>query len=50
VDSEEPSALLNGRYLVIFFALESCTVVNSRKGDVNEGCGLSCTRGVASIT
>jgi hypothetical protein len=50
VDSEDLSALLNGRYLVSFFALESCTVVNSRKGDVNGGCGLSCTRGVASIT
>jgi hypothetical protein len=49
VDSEDPSALLNGRYLVNFFALESCTSVNSRKGDVNKGSGLSCTRGVASI-
>jgi hypothetical protein len=50
VDLEDPSALLNGRYLVNFFVLDSCTAVNSRKGDVNEGCGLSCTRGVASIT
>jgi hypothetical protein len=32
VDLEDPSALLNGRYLVIFFALESCTAVNIRKG------------------
>jgi hypothetical protein len=50
VDSEDPSALLNGRYLVNFFALESYTAVNSRKRDVSEGCGLSCTRRVASIT
>jgi hypothetical protein len=50
VDSEDPLAFLNGRYSVNFFALESCTAVNSRKGDVNGGCGLSCTRGVASIT
>ena len=50
MDLEDPSALLNGRYLVIFFDLESCTIVNSTKRDVNGGCGLSCTRGVASIT
>jgi hypothetical protein len=50
VDSKDPSALLNGRYSVSFFALESCIVVNSRKGDVNGGCRLFCTRGVASIT
>jgi hypothetical protein len=50
VDSEDPSALLNGRYLVFFFVLDNCKAVNSRKGDVNEGCGLSCTRGVESIT
>jgi hypothetical protein len=50
MDSEDPSTLLNGRYSVIFFALEKCTAVNSRKRDVNRGCGLSCTRGVASIT
>jgi hypothetical protein len=50
VDSEDPSVLLNGRYLVKKIVLDSCTVINSRKGDVNKGCGLSCTRGVASIT
>jgi hypothetical protein len=50
VDSEDLSALLNGRYSIIIFALKSCTAINSRKGDVNGGCGLSCTRGVASIT
>jgi hypothetical protein len=50
VDSKDPLALLNGRYSVSFFALESCTVVNSRKEDVNRSCGLSCIRGVASIT
>jgi hypothetical protein len=50
VDSEDPLALLNGRYLVIFFALESCIAVNSKKWDVNGGCGLSCIRGIASIT
>jgi hypothetical protein len=32
VDSEYPSTLLNGRYSVIFFALDSCIVVNSIKG------------------
>jgi hypothetical protein len=32
VDSEDPSIFLNGRYPVTFFALESCTTVNSRKG------------------
>jgi hypothetical protein len=50
MDSEDPSAFLDGRYLVNCFALESCIAVSSRKGDVNEGCGLSYTRGVASIT
>jgi hypothetical protein len=51
VDLEDPLALLNGRYSVFFFALESCITINSRKGDVNRDlCGLSCTRGVASIT
>jgi hypothetical protein len=50
VDSEDPLALLNGRYSVIVFALDSCTVVNSRKWDINGGCGLSYTRGVASVT
>ena len=50
MDSEDPSALLNERYLVFFFALESCTIINSRKVDVNGGCGLSCIRGFASIT
>jgi hypothetical protein len=50
VDSEDCSTLLNGRYSVIFSALESCTVVNNRKGDVIGGCGLSYTRGVASIS
>jgi hypothetical protein len=50
VDSKDPLALLNGRYSVIFFALECCTTVNNRKGDVNGGCGLFGTRGIASIT
>jgi hypothetical protein len=31
VDLEDPSTLLNGRYSVTFFVLESCIAVNSRK-------------------
>ena len=50
MDSEDPLILLNGSYLINFFVLESCTTINNRKEDVNKGCGLSCIRGVASIT
>jgi hypothetical protein len=32
VDLEDPSIFLNGGYSVTFFALESCTAFNSRKG------------------